>query len=62
MDAGVTRPVKNVTPAGQPVVLSNVVHTASEELFDEKARQVVRITRNITRLRITEISRKSDKY
>lgn len=54
IDAGVTRPVKNVTPAGQPVWLSNVVHTLSEEALEERARHVTKIIRNMTRLRATE--------
>lgn len=53
MKQGVDQPLRNVTPAGQPVCDSNVVQMYSELRKSAEARQVIVTARKRRRVRAT---------
>jgi hypothetical protein len=55
MKQGVARPVKKVTPAGYPVLLSIVAQTYSAFCFSERTRQVIVMIINEASVRSTDL-------
>lgn len=55
MTAGVTKPVKNVTPSGQPALFSKLFQTKDDGCLSARTKHVTDIVRKAKRLRKTAL-------